>query len=706
MGNLYYYDAFISYSQAEDGKLAPVIQSALQKINAPWHGLSKPKINIFRDATNLGKSPGKLTDSIKEGIKSSNKYILLCSPRAKNSYWVNEEVEYYKLLCKEKGIDPSENIIIVVTDGNIKWNYEKKDWDLEVTNVLPAGLYGCFSDVPLWVDFKDIKRETNLDTKSTLFKNGIVRIAAFLLNKAPAEIDSIELRTRRTQKKIFTGVIAALLLLLGISLERTYRANVNEDRAIKEERRAEINADSALAAQARAVQQQRRAEINADSALAAQKRAVREQNRAEVSADSALAAQTRAVREQKRAEVNADSALIAQRRAIMQKDRAEINANIAIHEQKKTDTLNKVLEAENIALSSFVLNDSVEKINKAIAAKEKFAFHNPNNPLHISKKPSIYYALYDAYIKKYSALSKGYEFEIEKIDTLCKPIGMEKPIGDHYVYNIQYIPKNNLIIKSLDNKAVYLGSELHTNLSAVTAADYIINKSLLITGHDDGKIIKWNEQEKSGKYKQVSVLKKSAKKVLWLAQMDDNLILASTSDSLFSISGDGQVKRILSFNKENAPVSFDYCLENKLLFIGYVSGDIIFYKISRDIFNNLSTLNIPFKLVYNQEYRTIKGSVSYPAINKIKYNSKLNIVAFSTTSAKLFLYHIDPSGNPSKHYELAGIKYQQQIKDILIKDNGLITVALNNVVIKWPVPENMLIEKLKGSSVKEKITAR
>jgi len=44
--------AFISYTHAADGKLAPALQSGLEKFAKPWYKTRTP--NIFRDEMNTG----------------------------------------------------------------------------------------------------------------------------------------------------------------------------------------------------------------------------------------------------------------------------------------------------------------------------------------------------------------------------------------------------------------------------------------------------------------------------------------------------------------------------------------------------------------------------------------------------------------------------------------------------------------------------
>ena len=45
------YDAFISYSHAADGKLAPALENALQRFAKPWY--RRRALHLFRDQTSL-----------------------------------------------------------------------------------------------------------------------------------------------------------------------------------------------------------------------------------------------------------------------------------------------------------------------------------------------------------------------------------------------------------------------------------------------------------------------------------------------------------------------------------------------------------------------------------------------------------------------------------------------------------------------------
>jgi len=86
------YRAFISYSHAADGKLAPALQSALHRFAKPWYRLRA--IRVFRDKTSLSLTPA-LWPSIEKALSDSEYFILMASPDAAASHWVQQEADYW-----------------------------------------------------------------------------------------------------------------------------------------------------------------------------------------------------------------------------------------------------------------------------------------------------------------------------------------------------------------------------------------------------------------------------------------------------------------------------------------------------------------------------------------------------------------------------------------------------------------------------------
>src|SRR5262245_58988443 len=129
------FKAFISYSHAADGKLAPAIQHGLHHFARPWYRMRA--LRVFRDETNLSVSPG-LWSTIEKALGSSEFFLLLASPRSAASKWVRREIDYW--LAHR----PADTLLIILTDGSIVWDPALGDFDWTQTTALPANLAGRF----------------------------------------------------------------------------------------------------------------------------------------------------------------------------------------------------------------------------------------------------------------------------------------------------------------------------------------------------------------------------------------------------------------------------------------------------------------------------------------------------------------------------------------------------------------------------------
>ena len=103
------YYAFISYKR-EDKKEAKQLQYALEYYRLPNHlRQDNPELPeyvrpVFRDMTDL--EVGELSAQIQSALEQSHFLVVVCSPRAANSKWVNDEVEYFISLGKQDKIIP------------------------------------------------------------------------------------------------------------------------------------------------------------------------------------------------------------------------------------------------------------------------------------------------------------------------------------------------------------------------------------------------------------------------------------------------------------------------------------------------------------------------------------------------------------------------------------------------------------------------
>src|SRR5258708_2439682 len=137
------YDAFISYSHAKDKPIAAALQSVVQKLGKPWY--RRRALRVFRDDTSLSATP-HLWPAIEQALGRSRYFILLASPEAAASKWVNKEVAYW---LEHNGVD---TLLIGVTDGVLAWDEAIGDFGWRDGMPLPPALTGRFPVEPKWVD--------------------------------------------------------------------------------------------------------------------------------------------------------------------------------------------------------------------------------------------------------------------------------------------------------------------------------------------------------------------------------------------------------------------------------------------------------------------------------------------------------------------------------------------------------------------------
>ena len=200
------YDAFMSYSHSGDDRLAPRLQSSLQRFAKPWW--KRRAMRVFRDESSLSANP-HLWASITEALGSSDWFILLASPEAAASGWVNREVEWWL----EHG-DP-ERILPVLTDGEFGWDEGAGDLDRRLTDAAPPALYGAFSDEPRWVDLRFARTDEQLDLRNARFRDAVADLASAIRGVPKDDLESEEVRQHRGAiRTAWTGVVTLVLLLL------------------------------------------------------------------------------------------------------------------------------------------------------------------------------------------------------------------------------------------------------------------------------------------------------------------------------------------------------------------------------------------------------------------------------------------------------------------------------------------------------------
>ncbi len=224
------YNAFITYSHAADGKLAPALQNALQKFAKPWY--KKRNLEIFRDESTLSASP-HLWENISKALQESEYLILLASSESEKSKWVNKEIEFW---LEIRSID---KILIVLTEGEVKWDDEANCFLQSENNSIPHCLDNKFKSEPFYVDLRQSKSQDDLSLDNPIFKKEVLKLAAKLHNKQPNDLASEEVTVHKKMIMLRNGALGLLVLLLLGAIAAGNIANENRKEALINKKEAE-----------------------------------------------------------------------------------------------------------------------------------------------------------------------------------------------------------------------------------------------------------------------------------------------------------------------------------------------------------------------------------------------------------------------------------------------------------------------------------
>lgn len=225
------YKAYLSYSHA-DQRWAEWLHRALERYRvpkrlaeAPDRRLPSSLAPIFRDREDLSSS-ADLSERLQEALQQSEALLVVCSPAAAASRWVNEEIRTFKAL------GGSDRIHCVVVEGDPQ---------------APVGDGGCFPPAlfegvaegaaePLAADPRDFADGKRL---------ALLKVAAGLLG---VRLDTLRRRdlARKRRLQVLVGIaVVSGLTLAGLTLtaklaEREARVAEQQERAQAEQMAAFI----------------------------------------------------------------------------------------------------------------------------------------------------------------------------------------------------------------------------------------------------------------------------------------------------------------------------------------------------------------------------------------------------------------------------------------------------------------------------------
>jgi WD40 repeat protein len=230
------FNAFISYSHAADGALGPALKSGVERYGKPWY---RPRVRrVFLDNSNLALA-SDLTAAIVEGLSRSQSFLLLASPAAASSRWVDQEVAWW-LANRDRN-----RLLVLLTDGTLAWN-ETGALDHARTTSLPPALRAAGLAEPRWVDLREVRR-ADLALDAPAWQNALADVVAALDGVDKDQLIGEHIRQVKRTRRTVSAAVVTLLVLLASAVIFAVRSEQQSDTA---QRQTLVATSRQLAAQA------------------------------------------------------------------------------------------------------------------------------------------------------------------------------------------------------------------------------------------------------------------------------------------------------------------------------------------------------------------------------------------------------------------------------------------------------------------------
>ena len=253
----YSYAGFLSYAHADEA-VAARLHKALETYKIP-KGHSGTLSPIFRDANEL-TAHHSLSEKIQDAVEGSRVLIVLCSPAAKASHWVNEEIRLFRKMHGESAVfcvlaegSPETAFPLALLEGGreplaANLGATKSSFQLGVTQIA-AAMLGVGLDTLIQRDARRKRRRLQAVTAGALLFSGLMGATTFSAVTARKAAD-----TNRQQAE---GLVEFMIKDMKEKLEPVGRLDILDDigqRAVKYYEAQDIAklSDDSLARQARA----------------------------------------------------------------------------------------------------------------------------------------------------------------------------------------------------------------------------------------------------------------------------------------------------------------------------------------------------------------------------------------------------------------------------------------------------------------------
>lgn len=213
------FDAFISYSR-DDIDFARALEKTLQNFRPPKGiGHERRRLRVFRDESDLVGT--HYPEAISRFLKRSQKLIVICTPSARDSDFVDDEIVKF---ANAQGV---RNIVPVLYRGRPNNEFRAGEND---DRAFPATLEKLLEE-PLATDYRAYDA-TQAKPNQGQFRNAWYTLLANLLDVGREDIEQRDFRRQRRDRMLVASIVAIVIASLATfgTIARIQKLRADEQR--------------------------------------------------------------------------------------------------------------------------------------------------------------------------------------------------------------------------------------------------------------------------------------------------------------------------------------------------------------------------------------------------------------------------------------------------------------------------------------------
>jgi WD40 repeat protein len=228
----YQFDVFLSYSR-KDEEFGKKLEEALENFRLPKHVktslISKNRLSVFRDKNDLVPTDTDYYQTIASYLKRSGNLIVVCSPNARRSQYVNQEIAAFLESHEPKRIIP----VLLAGRPNNESQANPEE------HAFPEALCSALK-MPLALDFTEFERAKGKVTRGR-HRDSWYTLLAKIFGAERAELERVDAKRQARRRAIFAAVAVTIIALLSVAL---VFAVISRSEAVKQKQAAENERDS------------------------------------------------------------------------------------------------------------------------------------------------------------------------------------------------------------------------------------------------------------------------------------------------------------------------------------------------------------------------------------------------------------------------------------------------------------------------------